>query len=95
VLLLAVPFAGTWMDRDYQPHAIPHVEVPGGPVAARVDHHNHAFCAALASTPVLPGPMAAPVIAAGAEATTTLLRNTLVPVSITLTDCRSRAPPIA
>ena len=54
VLLGASGSAAAWLERGYQPESMVHVEEPGGPTSAKVDHHNHAFCAVLGSAAGLP-----------------------------------------
>jgi hypothetical protein len=69
-----------------------HFEVPGGPLSQH-SVHNHAFCAVLGATPVLPGGAPRTAVAAGGETRFLLMQTGATPVGVTRTTCRSRAPP--
>lgn len=72
--------------------AHPHFEVPGGPAFEHPDH-NHAFCAILSATPVLPGAPPRPAVCAGAETAPLAPVAFATPSVISRSVLHSRAPP--
>jgi hypothetical protein len=70
----------------------PHFELPGGPAYEHPDH-NHAFCAILGATPVLPGSSPRPAVCTGAESVTAPLAAIAPPTVVSRITRHSRAPP--
>jgi hypothetical protein len=91
-VVLFVGYAVPLIDSNSAETRSSHFEIPGGPASEHPDH-NHAFCAILGATPVLPGESPQPAVTCIVERRTHPVQSQLTPDGFSRTTRRSRAPP--